>query len=309
MKVITEDKIIFSKVETLFESYKRLIINYNLSKKELLIEIKEYALLFKENFNYDVLQDELTDEYGIDRINAIIFGLETTTLIPYVLFILKYAQGEDQRNELFKFIESYVMRRMVVRATTKNYNQLFGDRLISNKIVSKGQFVNFIEKSAEKVNYLPNDQDLEDGFNNSKLINKQVSGILYLIESRIRDRNKQATQLLGMSKYSLEHLMPKKWRNKWAPLSNTEDIYNRNSKLLTLGNLAIITQSLNASIRDSDWATKKQGNLRNQGLAHFSAGIETLAPYLGLEEWNETEIEKRAYDLYEKALEIWKTDD
>ncbi|MFC1861507.1 DUF1524 domain-containing protein [Chloroflexota bacterium] len=103
--------------------------------------------------------------------------------------------------------------------------------------------------------------------------------------------------------------MPKKWRNKWAPLGSTEEIYNRNSKLLTLGNLAIITQTLNASIRDSDWTTKKQGNLKNHGLTHFSAGIETLAPYLALEEWNETEIENRAHDLYENALEIWKIDD
>ena len=35
------------------------------------------------------------------------------------------------------------------------------------------------------------------------------------IESKIRNRNKQATGLLGISKYSLEHLMPKKWENNF----------------------------------------------------------------------------------------------
>jgi hypothetical protein len=309
LKIKAIDKNEFSKVETLFESYKSIIKKYDLDKKKVLAEIKEYAILFKENFNYDIVNDELNDEFGIERINAIIFGLDTSTLIPYVLFVLKNVQDENQRIELFKFIETYVMRRMVVRATTKNYNQLFTDRLISNNIISKQQFVDYIEKSAEKINYLPDDHDLKNGFNESKLINKQSAGILYFIESKIRDRNKQATQLLGIGKYSLEHLMPKKWENNWGQLDSKEEIDYRNRKLLTLGNLAIITQSLNASIRDSSWAIKKEGNNKRPGLKHFSAGIETLAPYLELPVWNEAEIEKRATDLFEKAKEIWKIDD
>jgi uncharacterized protein with ParB-like and HNH nuclease domain len=309
LKIKAIDKNEFSKVETLFESYKSIIKKYDLDKKKVLAEIKEYAILFKENFNYDIVNDELNDEFGIERINAIIFGLDTSTLIPYVLFVLKNVQDENQRIELFKFIETYVMRRMVVRATTKNYNQLFTDRLISNNIISKQQFVDYIEKSAEKINYLPDDHDLKNGFNESKLINKQSAGILYFIESKIRDRNKQATQLLGIGKYSLEHLMPKKWENNWGQLDSKEEIDYRNRKLLTLGNLAIITQSLNASIRDSSWAIKKEGNNKRPGLKHFSAGIETLAPYLELPVWNEAQIEKRATDLFEKAKEIWKIDD
>lgn len=156
---------------------------------------------------------------------------------------------------------------------------------------------------------MPSNKEIEDGFNSSKLINKQVAGILYLIESKIRDKSKQATQLLGINKYSLEHLMPKKWVNKWDQLNSKEEVDFRNMKLLTLGNLTIITQSLNASIRDSNWAIKKEGSGKNQGLVHFSAGIETLAPYLKLQEWNEEEIENRAIYLCKKALEIWKLDE
>jgi hypothetical protein len=257
LKVKTDDKIDFSKVENLFESYKRFIRDYNLDKTKILDEIKEYASLFRENFDFDIVNNELIADSGIERINAIIFGLDTSTLIPYSLYILKNVKDDNVRNELFAFIESYIMRRMVVKATTKNYNQLFTDRLISNKILSRDQFLQYLESRSDKVNYLPNDVELRDGFENSILINKQTAGIIYLIESKIRDRNKQATGLLGISKYSLEHLMPKKWENKWGSVSTNEDKDNRNRKLKTLGNLAIITQSLNASIRDSSWPTKK----------------------------------------------------
>lgn len=305
LKVKADDKIEFSKVDKLFESYKQFISSYNISKQEMLDEIKEYALLFKDNFNYSIIDSELTDASGIERINAIIFGLETSTLIPYVLFILKNTGSEIEKNETFNVLESYIMRRIVVKATTKNYNQLFTDRLISNEIITKSGFLEYIEGNENKINYLPSDTELKAGFTSSVLINKQSAGIVYFIESKIRDRNRQSTQLLGISKYSLEHLMPKKWENNWEPLIEKEKKDHRNFKLKTLGNLAIITQSLNASIRDSDWPTKKEGRASKAGLKHFSAGIETLAPYLDLEVWNEREIDKRCGFLYEKAIDIW----
>ncbi|MDM1348951.1 DUF262 domain-containing protein [Myroides odoratimimus] len=309
LRVKTDDKIDFSKVENLFESYKRFIRDYDLDKTKILDEIKEYAILFKDNFDYDIVNNELTAESGIERINAIIFGLDTSTLIPYTLYILKNVSDQNQRNELFAFIESYIMRRMVVKATTKNYNQLFTDRLISNEILSKEQFIKFLETRNDKVNYLPNDIELKQGFENSILINKQTAGIIYLIESKIRNKQKQATQLLGINRYSLEHLMPKKWENKWHRISTKEAKDYRNFKLKTLGNLAIITQSLNASIRDANWPTKKKGSGNKEGLSHYSGGIETLAPYLELDEWNESEIEKRADFLLSKAKEIWKAEE
>ena len=146
LKVKNDDKIEFSKVENLFESYKRFIKDYQLDKGAILNEIREYAILFKDNFDYDIVNNELTDESGIERINAITFGLDTSTLIPYTLYILKNVDDINKRNELFAFIESYIMRRMVVKASTKNYNQLFTDRLISNKILSKEMFIQFLEK-------------------------------------------------------------------------------------------------------------------------------------------------------------------
>jgi uncharacterized protein with ParB-like and HNH nuclease domain len=306
IKIKTEDKIEFSKVETLFESYKKLIKDYNLNKRDVLEEIKEYALLFKTNFDYNIIHRELTAESGIERINAIIFGLDTSTLISYVLYILRNVSDNQQRNELFELLESYIMRRMIVHATTKNYNQLFTERLISNEVLSKEQFIEFINKRSDKINYLPNDNELKNGFENDIHVNKQSAGIVYLIESKIRNRSRQATQLLGISKYSLEHLMPKKWENNWGKLNSIAERDFRNRKLLTLGNLTIITQSLNASIRDSSWEIKKEGKENKAGLIHYSAGIETLAPYLKIENWNEIEIEKRAKFLFDKAIEIWK---
>lgn len=137
------------------------------------------------------------------------------------------------------------------------------------------------------------------------MINKQSAGILYLIESKIRNE-KDSTALLGINKYSLEHLMPKKWRNNWDKLSSKESEINRDRKLLTLGNLTIITQSLNSSIRDSKWEDKLKGKNKKGGLIEYSGGLKTISQFLEYPEWDEKTIEERALFLYEKAKQIWK---
>lgn len=306
LKIRAENKKQFSRVEKLFESYKKFIAEYYDNDKQALVdEIRAYAILFRQVFNPEIVNQSIPRQFGIERVNLLIFGLDTSTLIPYVLYVEKNQDDINVKNELYRTIESYIMRRMVVRSTTKNYNQLFSERLIYNNILTREQFLSYIATQSEKINRLPSIQEMVEGFNKSRLINKQAKGVIYLIEAKIRDGSKHATQLLGFDKYSLEHLMPKKWENHWGMPNPPYTPEERNSKLLTLGNLAIITQSLNASIRDSKWTAKLQGDGKRAGLKKYAEGIETIGDYLDYLYWDEDTIKERAKYLSDKAISIW----
>ena len=99
--------------------------------------------------------------------------------------------------------------------------------------------------------------------------------------------------------------MPKKWRNNWTPCATEEESNNRDSLLLTMGNLAIIPQSLNASIRDGNWQTKKTGKGNKPWLDICAAGLITVHDVLQKEEWTESDIKDRAVWLCEQATAIW----
>jgi uncharacterized protein with ParB-like and HNH nuclease domain len=305
LDISSEDKSVFTKVDGLFESYKKFIANYNIKKEDLISEIKEYALIFANNFSLDVVNQELPEKPGIERINAIIFGLESSTLIPYVLYVLKNVSDVNKQNEIFDYLESYVMRRMVCHESTKNYNQLFSERFISHEITQVQGIREFISGQSEKVNFMPTNEEVAKGFEASKLTNKQAAGILYLIETRIRNRSLHSTSMLGISKYSLEHIMPKKWENHWHAVASEEEKNARNRKLLTLGNLTIITGSLNSSIRDSDWNTKRDGKSGKAGLRQYASGLETFSEYLSKSVWDESVIDARANQLASYANQIW----
>jgi uncharacterized protein with ParB-like and HNH nuclease domain len=304
--VNTEDKIVFSKVEKLFDSYKKLISDYYGNQKQAMLkEIHEYAEVFRKVFDMNITENEIPAQSGIERLNAIIFALDTATLIPYVLFVERNVQDVTVKNELYGYLESYLMRRIITRSTTKGYNHLFTDRFILNRVLSKQELVDFMVKHDDKSTRVPTDDDVVEAFNKEVLTNKNAAGILYMLESKIRNRQRQSTQLLGIRKYSLEHIMPKKWRNYWDCPEEETAIERRNRKLLTLGNLTIITQALNTSIRDSDWQTKRVGRGDKGGLKKYAEGIETISDYLDVEVWSEDVIQERADYLSEKAIETW----
>ena len=306
LKVSAEDKIIFSKADKLFDSYKHFIKKYlNSDKKAVYREIQEYAEIFRKSIDISIVDGELPARPGIERINAIMFALDTTTLIPYVLYVEKNVTDINERENIYSYLETYVMRRLVTKQTTKNYNRLFTDNLILNQVLSREQLANYISEQEDRLNRMPSDDEVRAAFHDTILTNKYATGVLYLIESKIRDRSKQSTALLGINKYSLEHLLPKKWRNNWSFTGDDVAADKRDRVLLTLGNLAIITQSLNASIRDADWVTKKVGKGDKGGLVKYSEGIETLHSYLSLDQWDEESIFERATDLAEKALKTW----
>lgn len=319
LKVSFTDKREFSRVDKLFSSYKRFVDKYYIKdnkKPDLFKEIKDYADLFKSNLKIGFkskskfVGESLPSSNGIHRINNIIWGLEQTTLIPYVLYLLKNVKfgkiEPEEGNKIFGLLESYIMRRMIVRANNKGYNRLF-EQLIANEINSQEKLSEYLSK--DTLNRMPSDEEVKNGFRTSRLTNANALGILYMLESKIRESGRHSTQLLGMGEYSLEHLMPREWDEKTWPFpenfkESEKDRKYRDDKLLTLGNLAIITQPLNSSIRNSSWDMKKKGK-NNNGLEAYAWGLETLKECLKKNVWNEDNIEKRAVELYEKAIRAW----
>lgn len=303
--VSTEDKLMYARVDHLAKSYQHFINTYCGGNKDVILsKMTGYANCFREYFDPTCCERSVPATYGIERINIIIFGLKNSTLIPYILYLAQNVPNQNEFNRMCGILEGYIMRRMVTHATTKNYNRLYTS-LILNKVQDADELALRLSKDADSTIFAPTDDELKNGFETSKIYNLQSKGILYLIESGIRPAN-SSTAMLGFDGYSLEHMMPKKWRNNWPKCETQEEARERDSRLLTLGNLAIITQSLNASIRDADWTTKKVGKKNKSGLNMCAKGLITINDALEKSDWNEDEIKNRAQWLYEQAAQLWR---
>lgn len=306
-EVSSEDKERFVKIDSVFNSYKEFIKKYKSDNKvDIIKELKEYATVYNKIIIPKITEQDIDKADFVQRLNLIIFGLDITTIIPYVLYVSKKVHNESERFKIFKYLETYLMRRIICRETTKNYNQLFGSSLINNEIDTLSKLKEFIENKSEKINHMPTDEDVEKGFNESMLSNTQTRAILYFIEKTIRHDDLHSTNLIHIKECSLEHIMPKQWRNNWDidhKLSEPQG-KERDRIVPTLGNLTLITRKLNSSISDSDWTTKKIGRGKYKGLNDYATGIEIFDKYLQKENWDETCIKERAKELYDYAVNI-----
>lgn len=134
---------------------------------------------------------------------------------------------------------------------------------------------------------MPSDIAVRNGFHQThfKSNNKRALCILYLLESLLQTPN-HSTQLKTFDAYTLEHLMPKKWKSHWSCEDSISE-EDRDLIILTFGNLAMITSGLNNTIRNYDWGTKLVGKNNKPGLKDFASGLATIQPYLDFTFWDE----------------------
>ena len=289
------------KLDTLFKEYKIWLKNKSLKeKKEFLNELKICAEIYYEFPEGDDLKQLSFDETE-KRFFHVIENLEITTVLPLVLFIYKTEKKLEPRNKMLVILESYLVRRNVCRLTTKNYNKLFIQ--IIEDILKEGglsikSLMKVLQSFKDDTNKFPTDLEFTDAFYSAQMSNANAREILFCIALfQVRDALKDVNVLKSI--YTTEHIMPIKWEANWSKKSmNDLAKLQRGKKIKTLGNLTLVTGKLNSTMQNSGWQTKK-----NFLLKHSMLKITTN--YLSKNDWNESEIEKRAKDLAEMGLKIW----
>jgi len=306
LKISTAEKEEYAKSSALFYSYKKFISDHFFGREiDFVKDLTQYAKIFRDTFTPDIIEHSLPSKVGIERINFIIYALDGTTLMPFIMFVMKNVSDEAERNRIFDYIEAYILRRVICRKSTNSYSDLFSENLIGANILTADALKDYIgEKDPSNALAMPNNQELLSGCLNIEHPNYRGLAILYMLESRLRDDSMQTTQLQKFSAYTLEHLMPQRWQTNW-PLPEDVKETTRIHLIKTLGNFTIITQSLNSSIGNNKWSVKLAGNGKHKGLLDYAKGLVTLEYALNLPNWNEQTIEGRSTWLAYQASLIW----
>jgi len=289
--------------------YKRKTMEFKTSEelKNFINKIIKYAEVYKENI-YDFDKSDLfsfnEDLNGIKkRLLHILNILDISTFHPFILYIAKN-KDENKQKECFRDLEKFVICNAITRKVPiKNYNKLI-KQFIQNPTNLKKE----IKKITKK--------DVEDGLR--KVPNKLASLILFWIELYRRHKEKRSDILELKYTYSLEHVMPIKWRKYWNfdrvphPDSNLSDMdkeKDREEKLFWLGNMTLLRSRLNSSIRNYYFERKINGEGKKRGIRHYADLLITkdiVGKFdQGDKTWNEEKIKDRTEELMNTFLEIW----
>jgi hypothetical protein len=238
-------------------------------------------------------------------------AMQTTTVYPLLLGLYENLTAEDDRAAILNDLESYLVRRMVCRLTTQGYNRLFLE--LVNDAAQNGGYTQtgvrkfLLKQSADSTRW-PNDEEFRDAWLTQPLYDAitrpRLRIILIALDAALH--GKHTEQYVLKKNPTIEHLLPQHWTKHWPlpvidnedPAKTAERQRRRDTLLHTIGNLLLLTETLNPLVSNGSFKQKKKAILKHSAL--------NLNRFLSEEEdWDEERILSRGRHLFKKVLKVW----
>ena len=287
-------------VSSLFESFRSFVTESSEPVEDLLGDLRKYGAIY-----------DLFDGLPVENPRGLFFyrlrTMQATTADPLLLYLFGLDEDtlpSDSLNAILCKLESYLVRRMVSRLTTKNYNIVFLALLqaVKSKPAEAESVVETYLASLEgDSQFWPSDdlfrRSLETGELYRTLSRARLRMVLEALE--VAAKSTYAEHLVVVDKLTIEHLMPQSWEAHW-PLPEDQHPLEarqaRDERIHRIGNLTLVTKKLNPKLSNGPWSAKRADILKHSALA-----LNRNLP----EEWNEQSIDERSSYLAQVAIQIW----
>lgn len=235
--------------------------------------------------------------------------MDAGVITPILLWLFAHSDMESHSKlEALVALESYLVRRMVCRMTTKDYNRLFLELL--GRLQSAGPadagavVVGFLREQTADARVWPNDQSVRNALLNLPLYRlltrSRLRMVLEAVEDALRTPKSEEDQVVR-GKLTIEHVMPQKWHEHWPFESPTRELEQERDRLVhTIGNLTMVSKRLNPSLSNSEWCEKRRG-LEEHSVLHLNRELLANDEL----DWHEGTIRARGETLAQMVCGIW----
>ena len=245
--------------------------------------------------------------------------METGVITPVLLRLLSTENvSATERGKALRALESFLVRRMICRYTTKDYNSLV-QVLLSNTRDDEidrasSAIITCLKEQDADARKWPNDADVRTSVADLQvyrlLTRARLRLVLEGIERQLRIESHGKVEQLDVPQgLSIEHVMPRSWKENWPlPYDADESAAIDRSRLIeTLGNLTLTTQKLNSSLSNAPWvqtdgnakSPAKRETLDKHSVLYLKAGV------VEHETWDEDRIRKRGRRLADIICRAW----
>ncbi len=294
----------------LFPEFKRYLTAGSKQAADVLADLERYARVY-ETFEKEPISSELGQ--FLYRLNT----LEVTTAYPALLWLLGPEGLTDpaERRIALQAIESWLVRRMLARQTTKNYNVVFlallkrvRDAAKDRGAAALGQdVVDFLAGLSGESQYWPRAAEVAGSLRvmpaYTVLPRARLRMVLEALEKAmytgLTEKVTLATDL------TIEHVLPQEWSANWPLPEGVDPIQGRLDRDVAkhrLGNLTLVTGKLNPKMSNAGWIEKRAA-LQQFSVMRISTDIRNA------DTWDEASIARRGEQLAAVAVALWARPD
>lgn len=253
----------------------------------------------------------------------VLHALDTHVVAPVFLWLTRYDDSRmprAQQEKALGAIESWLVRRALVRATTKDYNNAMIDLLRAlerdGPERAGDSAETFLAGQSAETRYWPNDARVADAVTTDRLYKTMTRPRLRMVLEALEDETRGS---LGEGQsaprgLTIEHVMPVAWREHWGA-DVAHDVaagQRRDERIHRLGNLSLVNGKLNPTLSNRPW-TDAEASARGLGpkgkrdylLQHSQLKLNAELVYEHPGQWSDDEIAARTSLLLGRLLEIW----
>jgi hypothetical protein len=293
----------------IFTSFRDYVEELGSDVLSIVKDIQHVGETYRQLDRFDPHSPEGTFIYRWEIMQA---GVATPLLLQ--LFSANKDQLSQERKELcIKALESYLVRRMICRMTTKDYNRLVIELIpkVAKNIQQADEIlIKHLQGQTSESRLWPNDEQVEKAVQDLPLYRLLTRGRLrFVLESleEITRTGKAEEAYTPRGSLTIEHILPQSWQKHWPitdednPEEYLERVNERERIKHTIGNLTLITNKLNPALSNGPWSKKKQGLQEHSTL--FLNKI--LLSKWGNSSFTEKEIKERSQELAQQICSIW----
>ena len=260
--------------------------------------------LNKRALVYRSIHKETLDgaEEFLKKMKALSVGAPMATM----LWLYTAEVPTQQRAIITNAVESYVIRRSLAGMTTNALRDTFAELItkianLSAELAAQTVIEHLAKATADQ--RWPTDHEVEHFLQNQPMKGTAAAQreIIAAIEKRLRPSG--AEPIGPTDQLTVDHIMPKSWQENWPlpkgiPSGEAAGIA-RDRAVKYIGNLTIITRSLNSTIRNKPWNEKKK--LLKDSVLFMNRKLLENAPEI----WDEDTIKERSKFMAEQATKVW----
>lgn len=209
-------------------------------------------------------------------------------------------------DEIVRAAESWVIRRQVLRLSGSDLGRIVADLITANDTVPTSELQERVTSYLARLNatstYWPGDEELRLTLATEAAYSRFPRGRLRMFLEAIEDHYRAETGQPQIERkgYPIEHLLPRSWRDHW-PVESPDEVEARQERLHRLGNLTLLTKSLNSKVSNGAWTTKRAALLDHNTITLTGRVIKRTEH----QAWAESLIDERTTELIEAILRVW----
>ena len=279
----------------------------NTKMAELLLAIKAQAELYRTWTEHAAESSRILTPPELAFYRMAAGGVEL--LKPAIIWLYDPAASipAGVADEILGMLESWMIRRQILRLTSADLGRIVADVIKTNKVTPSTELVSNVRHHLSRLNvvstYWPGDDEIRTQLKSEQTYRRYPRGRTRLYLEAIEDhlRAKHGYPQVARLGYPIEHVLPQKWDSNW-PVEGLEAELARSEHVHRIGNLTLLTSSLNSTVSNGPWSAKRERIIAND--------VMLLNRYFrNVDSWDEDAIDRRTAELTELLLQIWPVPD